>query len=435
LFSGVFAAGGVAERVSDRAWLQAMLDFEAALARACARTRLIPAEAAAQITAACRADEFDLARIGRDSEQSGNPAIPMLAELRGRLPEAVAGHVHRGATSQDVIDTAAMLMARRALEPLLADAAAAGRACSQLAASHRDAPMIARTLLKQAVPSTFGLKAAGWLAGIGRSRRELAAVAEREIALQFGGAAGNLSALGDAGLQVAQLLADELELPLPALPWHAERTRPVALVDALGRLAGALGKVARDIALLAQDEVAEVRIAGGGSSAMPHKQNPVAAVAVQACAQRMPGLVATMHLSLAAEHERAAGAWHAEWETFADAFALTGSAAAWARRMLDGLEVDGARMERNLEAAGDVVMAESVTTAIAERLGDARARELVTGALSEARGAGSGLRAALERRGSGGLTAAELDAALSPRTAVSAAGALVDRALAEYGEG
>jgi len=346
--------------VSDRAWLQAMLDFEAALARACAGAGLISAESAATITAACRAGEFDLAEIGRDSAQSGNPAIPMLAALRARLPDAAAGDVHRGATSQDVIDTATMLVTRRALGPLLEDAGTAGRSCAALAAAHRETPMLGRTLLQQAVPTTFGLKAAGWLAGIVRARRELAAGAESSIALQFGGAAGNLAALGDSALPVGELLAAELELPLPALPWHTERTRPVAIVDALGRLAGAMGKVGRDVTLLAQGEVAEVRDAApGGSSAMAHKRNPVAALVVVACAQRLPGLLATMHTSLSAEHERAAGGWHAEWETFADALRLTGSAATWSVRMLDRLEVDADRMQANLEAAGEEITASS----------------------------------------------------------------------------
>jgi 3-carboxy-cis,cis-muconate cycloisomerase len=275
----------------------------------------------------------------------------MLAQLRSRLPDVAAAEVHHGATSQDAIDTAMMLVTRRALEPLLSDAGAAANACAALAAEYRETPMLARTLLQQAVPTTFGLKAAGWLAGVVRARRELAGAAGSSIALQFGGAAGNLAALGDAALPVAELLADELELPQPALPWHAERTRPVAIVDALGMLAGALGKVGRDITLLAQGEVGEVRdTAPGGSSAMAHKRNPVAALAVLACAQRLPGLVATMHASLPAEHERAAGGWHAEWETFRDALRLTGSTAAWSARMLDRLEVDTDRMRSNLEA-------------------------------------------------------------------------------------
>jgi 3-carboxy-cis,cis-muconate cycloisomerase len=417
----------VAAEVSDRAWLQAMLDFESALATACARLELIPAEAASAIAAACRAEDFDVAQIGREAAHSGNPAIPMLAQLRARLPSEVAGEVHRGATSQDVIDTAAMLVARRALTPLLADATAAARACATLAASHRDTLMLGRTLLQQAVPTSFGLKAAGWLAGIVRARREVALTCERQIALQFGGAAGNLASLGEAALPAAALMAADLDLPLPAVPWHAERTRPVVLVDALGALAGALGKVAGDVALLAQGEVAEVRSGGGSSSAMPHKRNPVPALLVRACAQRLPGLVATMHASLVAEHERAAGGWHAEWETFSDALRLSGSACAWGARMLEGLEVDPERMGLNLELAGEGVMGESVTVALAARLGVARARELVEAALS----CGRGLRAAAADV----LTPEELEAALSPASCLPNARALVDRALAEYGDG
>lgn len=354
--------------MSDRAWLQAMLDFEAALARACARAGLISAESAETITAACRAGDFDLGEIGRQSAQSGNPAIPMLAALRARLPDAAAGDVHRGATSQDVIDTAMMLVTRRALEPLLEDAGAVGRSCAALAAAHRETLMLGRTLLQQAVPTTFGVKAAGWLAGVVRARRELVGAGERSIALQFGGAVGNLAALEDSALAVAELVAAELDLPLPALPWHSERTRPVAIVDALGLLAGAVGKVGRDVTLLAQGEVGEVRDrAPGASSAMAHKRNPVAALAVVACAQRLPGLVATMHASLPAEHERAAGGWHAEWETFADALRLTGSAVAWSVAMLDRLEVDTDRMLANLEAAGEEITASSRSAVVNSR--------------------------------------------------------------------
>jgi 3-carboxy-cis,cis-muconate cycloisomerase len=354
--------------VSDRAWLQAMLDFEAALARASARAGLISAENAGTIGAACRAGDFELGEIGRESAQSGNPAIPVLAALRALLPDQAARDVHLGATSQDVIDTATMLVTRRALEPLLADAGAAGRSCAALAAAHRDTPMLGRTLLQQAVPTTFGLKAAGWLAGIVRARRELAGAAQRSIALQFGGAAGNLAALGDSALAVAELLAAELELPLPALPWHGERTRLVAIADALGLLTGAAGKVGRDVTLLAQGEVGEVRDAApGGSSTMAHKRNPVAALAVVACAQRLPGLLSTMHASLSAEHERAAGGWHAEWETFADALRLTGSALAWAVRMLERLEVDAERMRANLEEAGEEITASSRSAMVNSR--------------------------------------------------------------------
>jgi 3-carboxy-cis,cis-muconate cycloisomerase len=410
-----------------------MLDFEAALARACASAGLVPADAAAAISAACQAEQFDIAALGRDAAASGNPAVPLIASLRAKLPGDVADHVHRGATSQDVIDTAAMLVARRALGPILDHAATAVSACTRLAAEHRETVMIGRTLLQQAVPTTFGLKAAGWLAGVARARRQLVDVGERQVALQFGGAAGTLAALGEAADEVAAALGRELELAVPPLPWHTERSRPVLIADGLALLSGSFGKIARDVTLLAQNEVGEVRLArGGGSSAMPHKRNPVAAVAVLACAARTSGLAATINASLVQEHERATGAWHAEWESWSDLLRLTGAAAAWTAELLDGLEVDGERMRCNLKVAGEVVMAESVVMALSPKLGGGAARELVQSAVHETVQDDGSLRAALARRTQDALSPGELDAALAPESYVGAARPFVDRAIAEY---
>jgi 3-carboxy-cis,cis-muconate cycloisomerase len=321
---------------------------------------VIPQASADQIAAAC-AGSFDAEAIGRAAGGSGAPVVPLLAELRSRLPSEVAADAHRGATTQDVVDSALMLLAKRALPPLLADARAAADACAALAREHRDAPMVARTLLQQAVPTTFGLKAAGWMSEIDAARTELAGV---ELAAQLGGSAGTLAALGDRALDVAAAFADELGLAAAPLPWQADRLRTARLASALGLLAGALGKPARDVTLLSQNEIAEVREARGGvSSAMAHKHNPIAAVSTLACAARTPGLAATMLAGLPGELERPAGSWHAEWETLTDLLRLTGSAASWAREMLDGLEVDTARMRDNLDAAPDAVRAGGVGAA------------------------------------------------------------------------
>jgi 3-carboxy-cis,cis-muconate cycloisomerase len=435
LFAGVFARGKTAAEVDDRAWLQAMLDFEAALARAGAREGLLPAEAAETIAAACRAELFDVGQLGRDAAASGNPVVPLLRALRTELSEDAAAHLHRGATSQDVLDTAAMLVARRALVPLLDDAGAAAAACARLAESHRDSVVIGRTLLQQALPLTFALKASQWLVGIDEAREQLAAVANGVLAVQLGGAVGTLAALDGEGLAVAAELARELELGEPTLPWHAVRVRPAMLAGALSVLAGALGKVARDVTLLAQGEVGEARQRkGDGSSTMPHKRNPVAAVSTLACAQRVPGLVATIHAAMVQEHERAAGAWQAEWETFSELLRLVGAEAAWAREMLETLEVDPGRMRSNLDAAGDLVMAEGVATALAAHLGRGRAHELVEAAARRAGEEGRPLRDVLaelpdaaEHLGPEGL-----DAALDPEAYLGAASELVERALAAH---
>ena len=349
LFSGIYARGGVAAEVSDEAWLQAMLDVEAALARACAAEGLIPAAAADQIAAVCRAAEFDSEQLARESADNATPVVGLVAALRAAVPEPVREHVHLGATSQDVMDTALMLIARRGLTPLLDDVVAAAAAAASLAAEHRSTPMIGRTLLQQALPVTFGLRAAGWLVGIDAARARLADVRERQLAVQMGGP------VGARGPAVAARVAAELELAEPVLPWQAIRIRPVNLAAALGALCGVLAKIARDVTLLAQQEVAECREGGGsdrgGSSAMAHKRNPVGAVSVLACAKRTPGLVASALAEMEQEHERAAGAWQAEWGTYTALLALTGSAAAWARELLEQLEVDPERMRANLAAS------------------------------------------------------------------------------------
>jgi 3-carboxy-cis,cis-muconate cycloisomerase len=410
----------VADEVSGRAWLQAMLDFEAALARAVA-----PEDAAEAIAAACVADQFDVEEIGRSAADKGTPVPGLLAALRSKLPDDAAAHVHRGATSQDVVDTAAMLVSKRALRPLLEDLEAAADACAGVAERYRDAPMAGRTLLQQAAPITFGLKAAGWLTGLDEVRAELADVRRNGLAVQLGGAVGTLAALGDDGLSVVASVARSLELAEPALPWHTVRTRPARLACALGEAAGAMAKIARDVELLAQTEVGEVSEGGGegrgGSSTLPHKRNPVGAVAVSACAARVPGLVATMLASMAQEHERAAGAWQAESETLSDLLRLTGSAAVALRELLDGLEVHTERMRENLDATGGLVMTESVVTALTLSLGRTKAQELVEQAARRVLDEGIPLHEALR----------DVDE-LAPESYLGAASQLIDRALAAH---
>jgi 3-carboxy-cis,cis-muconate cycloisomerase len=388
LFDGVLARGRVREAVDDRAWLQAMLDVEAGLARAEARAGLLPAEHAEAIARACRADAFDLAALGRDAAGGGNPVIPLVRALTDAVPGPAAAGVHTGATSQDVLDSAAMLVAHRALGPLLDDLAGAATAAADLAAAHRDTVLAGRTLLQQALPVTFGLKAAGWLVALDEVAARLAEIRRTRLAVQLGGAAGTLASLGDAGTEVLAGLARELGLAEPVLPWHTLRTRVADLAGALGAAAGVAGKAARDVVLLAQTEVAELREGGpagrGGSSTLPHKRNPVAAVAALACAEQAPGLVATLLAAMVQEHERAAGAWHAEWRPFTDLLRATGSAAAWLRDCLEHLDVDAEGMRRNLDLTGGLLLAERVATALAPALGRLDAHELVQRASAEA---------------------------------------------------
>jgi 3-carboxy-cis,cis-muconate cycloisomerase len=355
-----------------------MLDVEAALARACAREALMPGEAAEAIAAVCSAERFDVETIGQEGARHASPVVALVRALREQVGDEHARYVHLGATSQDILDTAAMLLSSRALELILTDACAATRAAARLADEHRTTAMSGRTLLQQALPTTFGLRAAAWLTGIDQACTRLRDVRERELAVQMGGPVGARTPA------VAALVAEQLGLAEPVMPWHTIRVRVAALASALAVLAGVFGKVGRDVTLLAQDELGELREGGdhrsGGSTAMAHKHNPVAAVSVIACARRTPALAGTMLSSMEQEHERAAGAWQAEWGTLTELLALTGSAASWSRDLLEHLQVDADRMRENLHRLAVAGVPEAATP---ERHLDA-ASELIDRALTAA---------------------------------------------------
>lgn len=354
LFDAVLARGPVRDAVGDRAWLAALLDAEAALARAQAEVGLIPRPAAAAIDAACQPARYDLATLAAEATGPGNPVLPLVRALRATAGPTAADYVHFGATSQDILDTAAMLVAHRALGPLLEELAAATAATAALARAHRDTPMAGRTLLQHAMPVTFGLKAAGWLVALHETAARLAQVRRTRLAVQLGGATGTLDAFGETGITLVGRFAAELGLAAPVLPWHTDRTRIAELAGALAAVAGVTGKVARDVTLLAQSEVGEVaERAPGASSAMLHKRNPVAAVSALACASQAPGLAGTLYAAMGHEHERAAGAWHAEWRPLRELLTGTGSAVAWLRQCLAGMTVDESAMAANLARLAD----------------------------------------------------------------------------------
>ena len=443
LFGGVFARGGV--EAGDTAWLQAMLDAEAGLARALERAGLTPAGSGGAVTAAARAENFDPNELGGLAALTGNPVPGLARALARQVPQTAVSAVHRGATSQDIVDTAAMLLAKRALGVIEADLTRAAGAAADLAEAHRASIMIGRTLLQQAVPVTFGLVAAGWLTSLDEAADAVARVRAARLAVQFGGAAGTLASLGADGPAVAALLARELGLAQPVLPWHTDRSRVIDVAAACAAAAAALSKIARDVTLFAQSEVGEVREGGGsagagerrgGSSAMPHKQNPVAAIAVLGCARRAPGLVATLVAAAEQEHQRAAGAWHAEWEPFADLLRVTGSAAAWGAELTGGLVVDPARMRANLDATGGLPLAERVAGLLVPSLGRTQAHDLVARASAHAVAVSVPLREALlgvpELAGwldGAGITSAQIDEALDPAGYLGSAGAFTDAAL------
>jgi len=438
LFGALFLPDPVRAAVSDRAWVEAMLRFEAALSIASARAGLIPADAAEAIAAAA-ADpgRFDPEELGRQARAVGNPAAPLVKALTSAVEGEGARHVHRGATSQDVMDTASMLVARDARAIVKADLDAAAAACAGLADEHRATIMPGRTLLQQALPTTFGLRAAGWLVALLDAGDRLAGV---PLAVELGGAAGTLASLGSDGPRVLAELASELELEEPAVPWHTARLRVAELGAALALAGGTLEKIALDVTLLAQTEVGELAEPGGegrgGSSTLPHKRNPVGSVLAIACARRVRGETSILLAAMAQEHERAAGAWQAEWEALGGALAYTGGAAAAVREVVEGVEVRPDRMRANLDATGGLILAEAVSTALGEHVGRGEAHELVGAAARRATEAGRTFRDELldDAEISSHLSAEDVDRALDPAAYLGAADAFVERALERYRE-
>jgi 3-carboxy-cis,cis-muconate cycloisomerase len=386
LFDGTFARGGAAAAVSDDAWFRALLEAEAALARAAATVGLVPMTAADAVTAAC-ADpgRLDLAAVVAKAADAGNPVPPLVRALQDAVGERDAVAVHVGATSQDVVDTALVLLARNAIAAIDGDLVTASAAAAGLASAHRDDVVMGRTLMQQALPTTFGLKAAGWLAGLDGARLRLAEVVA-SLPVQYGGAAGTLAASGGSGVAVRTAFAAELGLADAPAPWHTVRLPIADLAGALGATAGVLATVAVDIVLMAQTEVGEVSEGGGrgGSSAMPHKHNPVAAISARACARRAPGLVGTLFGAMEQEHERAAGAWHSEWPTLTALLTTVGSAAAWLAESLDGLRPDTARMAATVAAARDPELAGALAEALTSSLGAGAAHDAAAEAVRSA---------------------------------------------------
>ncbi|MGY8664796.1 3-carboxy-cis,cis-muconate cycloisomerase [Bradyrhizobium sp. UFLA05-109] len=422
----------------DRAYLQYMLEFEAALARSEAATGVIPASAAGPIEAACNAAAFDLAALADAATRSGNLAIPLVKALTASVAKAdaeAARYVHWGATSQDVIDTATMLMLRAGIDALDADLSRAIKGLAALARAHRNTAMVARTWLQHALPMPFGLKAAEYAASLARARCRLRRLRREGLALQFGGAAGTLAALGDKGLVVAERLAQELNLQLPEAPWHTHRDRIAEAASSLAILAGSCGKIARDVSLMMQTDVAEAfEPAGegrGGSSTMPHKRNPVAAASALGAATMAPQLAATIFAAQVQDHERSAGPWHAEWPTLPQLMLVTSGALAAIVDIAEGLDVDAARMRANLDATHGLIMAEAVTFALAETIGKSDAHHLVEAASKKAVAERKHLRDVLtaDSNVTAHLAPEKIAALFEPMAYQGASQALIDRLL------
>ena len=437
--AALFSTPEMLSLFSAETHVQRILDFEAALARAEARTGLIPQSAADSIATGCRVDRFDVPTLYRDAAIAGTVVIPLVRELGKQVGGEAERYVHWGATSQDAVDTAIMLQMRDGLKLLTADLLDICDTCVHLAEEHRRTMMPGRTLLQQALPITYGLKAARWLSMLTRQVDALGEVRNGSIALQFGGAAGTLAALGINGLAVATALADDVDLPLPDVPWHAERDRVGTIASALGVVAGAMLKIAGDILLLSQTEVGEVSEGTapgkGGSSAMPHKHNPVDVIMARAAARQAISVMPLVLGAMDAEHERAAGSWQLEWAAIPMLFCSVVGAVSRVKGALGSLQVNTERMRANLEQGGGLLMAESAMTALAQHLGRSEAQWLVKAATERVTAQGITLRESLlqDEEVQRTLSASELDTALDPAAYLGSTGAWIDRALEAYG--
>jgi 3-carboxy-cis,cis-muconate cycloisomerase len=427
---GPVSAGDAVGPAGD-AWLVALLEVEGALARAAARVGLVAVTAAEEVSRAC-ADpaRLDLAAVYERAADAGNPVPPLVRALQDAVGPHAARAVHVGATSQDVVDTAAMLLARRGLQLIDADLATAAQACARVAGEHRDDVLMGRTLLQQALPITVGLKAATWLAGLDGVRARLAAVAG-SLPVQYGGAVGTLVASAGSGVDLRRELAAELGLARTDVPWFTVRLPIADLAGVLGAAAGVVATIAVDVVLLAQSEVAEateVSARRGGSSAMPHKNNPVAAVSARACARRAPGLVATLYAAMEQEHERGAGTWHVEWPTLTELLRTVGSATSWLTECLADLRLDTDRMASAVAAATDPQLAGALAEALTPSLGAGAAHDAAAAAVRTAAAEGRPLADVVLGRDD--VDGAALVADSTPD--IGEAGAQVDAALAAH---
>ena len=423
---------------SPQAHVRGMLAFESALASAEARAGVIPKAVAALIAASCKVELFDIPALYREASTAGTPAIPLVRILTERVGDEAAKFVHWGATSQDAIDTALMLQMRDGLRLLEDELLSVCAPCARLAEQHRHTLMVGRTLLQQALPITFGLKAARWLSLTVRQVEALREHRERTLAVQLGGAAGTLASLGKDGPRVVELLAEELELMVPDLPWHTERDRIARIAATIGVVAGAMEKIAGDVVLLAQTEVGEASEGAapgkGGSSAMPHKHNPVDATFAIASARLAIGCVPVILSAMAQEHERAVGGWQEEWVAIPDLFRFTAGAVQRVREALSGLKIDPARMRANLDLSGGLIMAESLAMALAPHVGRPEAQRLVRAACDQAMRSGEDLRqvALADTQVGSLLSPEEIDRALDPGEYLGSTNAFIDRALEAY---
>jgi 3-carboxy-cis,cis-muconate cycloisomerase len=425
----LFATDAMRSVFSDRARLRAMLRMEAALARAQAGLGLVPDTLAPAIEA-ISPDDLDLEALGYGTALAGVPAIPFVKAVQARLPPALEPSLHKGATTQDVVDTALVLQMWEAFDLIEAELIAVIEGLSRLAAEHRDTPCAGRTYGQHAAPITFGFKVAVWLTGVGETAAQLPWLRQRVLVASLGGPVGTLAGLSGNGALVVDAFAQELGLGTTPLAWHALRARMVETGSWLSTLIGSLAKMAADVAHLTSTEVGEVaepHVPGrGGSSAMPHKRNPVSSTVILAAQAAAKGHLVTLFDAMAAAHERSAGLWHGEWHALPALFGLASGALHEARSLAEGLAVDPDRMRANLDVTRGLLFADAAAARLAPQIGREEAHRLVERAAGEVRRTGEGLQAVLTR-----LAPIPLEDAFDLRPAIEMSGVWVDRALAE----
>ncbi|WP_444942312.1 3-carboxy-cis,cis-muconate cycloisomerase [Microbulbifer sp. ZKSA004] len=436
VFCDIFSTSAMRKIFSDEQRVQRYLDVEAALAKVQARLKIIPTEAAEDITQHCDAKQIDFVKLKEQTELIGYPVLGVVEQLVSLCSRDLGQWCHWGATTQDITDTATVLQIRAALEIVETEVNAIADALASLAKRFRDTPMIGRSNLQQAVPITFGYKAAVWLAGIHRHQTRLREIKSRAFVGEFGGAAGNLSSLGHQGLEVQRGIMQELDLGVPCIAWHTMRDRVTEVACLLGLITGTLGKIALDIKLMAQTEVGEVAeplISGrGASSTMPQKHNPLSAVLISGTVPVVRQQVASLLEAMVEDHERATGPWEIEWIVLPEIFCLTASVLSQARFALEGLQVFPEKMMRNLEMTGGLVLSEAVMMGLGPKLGRENAHDLVYQICCQAMETGRPFSDLLkeDRQVSGALSDAELDQLLDPHNYLGSCGEMVDATLA-----
>ncbi len=435
LFRDAFGTPAMREVFSDASLIARYAKVEVALAKAEARCGVIPAEAARQIAERCDVAALDIDELRRETDIVGYPILPLVHQLAKQCGEA-GRYVHWGATTQDIMDTAVVLQLRAGLELIGRDIATLRTILAGLATRYRNTPMAGRTHLQQALPVTFGYKAAIWLSMLDRHAERLAQLRPRVEVGQFAGAAGTLASLGARGLEVQQALCEELGLGVPAATWHVARDGFAEAVNFLGLLTGSLGKIALDVMVMASTEFAEVYepfVKGrGASSTMPQKRNPISSELMLAASKAVRQHAGLMLDAMVQDFERATGPWHAEWIAIPESFVLTAGSLHQARFMLAGLIVDEKRMAANLAISRGLIVAEAVMMGLAPALGRQDAHDVVYDACRRASEQGLALADALaeDPRVATRIDRATIDRLTSPETYLGLAPDMVDRVLA-----